>query len=78
MGSLVQGRGPPKRIYRVTPVEQLEAKRKALEFLGALSLRNPKTPKAPHLKVDQSFLDLTEIPNTEELGSDNWWYSAVY
>ena len=64
--------GSPKRIYRVTPVDQLEAKRKALEFLGAPSLRKPKPPKAPDIKVDQSFLDFIDVPNTEEVGFDDW------
>ena len=53
-------------------MDQLEAKRKALEFLGAPSQRKPKSPKAPDIKVDQSFLDFIDIPNTEEVGFDDW------
>ena len=64
--------GSPKRIYRVTPVDQLEAKRKALEFIGAPSLRKPKPPKAPDIKVDQSFLDFIDTPNAEEVCCDDW------
>ena len=64
--------GSPKRIYRVTPVDQLEAKRKVLELLGAPSLRKPKPKKAPELKVDQNFLGLIDVPNTEEVGFDDW------
>jgi len=64
--------GSPKRIYRVTPVDQLEAKRKALEILGAPSLRKPKPPKAPDLKADRSFLDFIDVPNTEEIVFDDW------
>ena len=64
--------GSPKRIYRVTPVDQLEAKRNALEILGTPSLRKPKPPKAPDLMVDQTFLDFIDVPNTEEVGFDDW------
>ena len=71
-GFISTRKGSPKRIYRVTPVDQLEAKRQALEILGTPSLRQPKRPKAPDLKVDQSFLDFIEIPNTEEVCCDDW------
>ena len=71
-GFISTRKGSPKRIYRVTPVDQLEAKRNALELLGTPSLRKPKRPKAPDLKVDQSFLDFIDIPNTEEIGFDDW------
>lgn len=71
-GFISTRKGSPKRIYRVTPVDQLEAKRKALIFLGAPSLRKPKPPKAPDLKIDQNFLDFIDAPNTEEVGFDDW------
>ena len=48
--------GSPKRIYRVTPVDQLEAKRKALEILGTPSLRKTKPPKAGSVFIAAAFM----------------------
>lgn len=59
--------GSPKRIYRVTPVDQLDAKRHALDIIGPPSLRKLKLPKDPDLCIDQSFLDFIDVPNVEEI-----------
>ena len=71
-GFISTRKASPKRIYRVTPVDQLEAKRQALEILGTPSLRQPKLPKAPDLMVDESFIDFIDAPNTEEIDFDDW------
>jgi len=59
-GFIATRKGSPKRIYRVTPVDQLEAKRHAIEIMGKPSSRKPKPPKAPDLKINESFLQLLE------------------
>ena len=71
-GFISTGKGSPKRIYRVTPVDQLEAKRRAIKTLGKPSLRKTKQPKAPNLRVDNSFLDFIDNSNSQELVTDDW------
>ena len=48
--------GSPERINRLTPVDQLEARKQTLEIPGMPSSRQPKLKKVPNLKGDQSFL----------------------
>ena len=65
-GFIATGKGSPKRIYRVTPVDQLEAKRHAIEIMGKPSTRKLRPPKAPDLKIDESFLEFFDHPAAED------------
>ena len=71
-GFISTGKGSPKRIYRVTPADQLEAKRQAIQTLGKPSQRKTKQPKAPNLKVDNSFLDFIDNSDLQESIIDDW------
>ena len=66
-GFISTRKGSPKRIYRVTPVDQLDAKRQAISVIGPPSLRKSQPSKAPNLSIDESFLDFIDAPNTEEI-----------
>ena len=71
-GFISTRKGSPKRIYRVTPVDQLDAKRQAISIIGPPSFRKTQPSKAPNLSIDQSFLDFIDETNTEEISFDDW------
>ena len=54
-------KGSPKKIYRVTPVDQLEAKRAAIEIMGKPQTRQVKPQAGSELIVDWEFLEFLEF-----------------
>ena len=71
-GFISTGKGSPKKLYRVTPVDQLDARRHVLKIIGAPSLKKLNPPRAPHMNVDQDFLETLEgytATNYQQLSS---------